>query len=427
MRVLRAARTRSRAYTPRHIHVITGDGEHHTEKLSDYSAYYRVLKARYEELVLGAPDTSTYPEPVDHCGVCRWADVCTSQWRADDHLSLVAGMRRDQTRKLVAADVCTTTELAGMDRDPHVEGIGDPTCERLRHQAELQVASRGLDTPLVEVLEPERPPADADASGARRPLSLVAGMRRDQTRKLVAADVCTTTELAGMDHDPHVEASATPPASGAPPGGAPVTTAASTRLVEVLEPERPPADADPDEPWLKRGFAALPAPSPGDVFLDLEGDPYALDGDNLEYLFGVVDRDDDGELRYQAFWAHDRDEERAAFEAVIDLIMDKLAADPDMHVYHYAPYETTAVKRLMGAHGTRETEVDVLLRGERFVDLYTVLRQGVRVGTESYSLKSIEQLYMERPPGAGHGRRRQHRRVRALARLARPGDPRRDP
>ena len=231
-------------YTPHHIHVITGDGEHHTEKLSDYSAYYRALKARYEELVLGAPDTSTYPEPVDHCGVCRWADVCKSQWRADDHLSLVAGMRRDQTRKLVAADVCTTTELAGMDPDPHVEGIGDPTCERLRHQAELQVASRGLDTPLVE----------------------------------------------------------------------------------VLEPERPPADADPDEPWLKRGFAALPAPSPGDVFLDLEGDPYALDGNNLEYLFGVVDRDDDGALRYQAFWAHDRDEERAAFEAVIDL--DRWTSSP---------------------------------------------------------------------------------------------------
>jgi uncharacterized protein len=79
--------------TPRHVHVITGDGERHTEKLSDDSAYHRALKARYEELVLRAPDTSTYPEPVDHCGVCRWAEVCTQQWRADDETQ-AADLRR---------------------------------------------------------------------------------------------------------------------------------------------------------------------------------------------------------------------------------------------------------------------------------------------------------------------------------------------
>ena len=34
-------------------------------------------------------------------------------------------------------------------------------------------------------------------------------------------------------------------------------------------------------------------------------------------------------------------------------------ADPTMHVFHYAPYEPTALKRLMGRYGTREDEVDV--------------------------------------------------------------------
>ena len=72
---------------------------------------------------------------------------------------------------------------------------------------------------------------------------------------------------------------------------------------------------------------------------------------------------------------------------------------PDLHVYHYAPYEPSAMKRLMGSHHTREREVDELLRGEVFVDLYAVVRQGVRIGSESYSLKKVEQLYMERPPG----------------------------
>jgi len=71
-----------------------------------------------------------------------------------------------------------------------------------------------------------------------------------------------------------------------------------------------------------------------------------------------------------------------------------------MHVYHYAPYEPSAFRRLMGAHGTREDEIDVLLRGDVFVDLYRVVRQAVRVSTESYGLKQIEKLYFTRPGGA---------------------------
>ena len=54
-----------------------------------------------------------------------------------------------------------------------------------------------------------------------------------------------------------------------------------------------------------------------------------------------------------------------------------------MHVYHYAAYEPTALKRLMGEHATREDEVDELLRGEVFVDLYRVVRQGLRAGVRA--------------------------------------------
>src|SRR5690606_32885429 len=85
--------------------------------------------------------------------------------------------------------------------------------------------------------------------------------------------------------------------------------------------------------------------------------------------------------------------ERRAFESLIDLVVDRLAADPQLHVYHYAPYETTAVKRLAGRYGTREVEVDALLRGGVFVDLYRAVRQGVRASVESYSIKRLEPLY----------------------------------
>ncbi|MEZ6097124.1 MAG: ribonuclease H-like domain-containing protein [Pirellulaceae bacterium] len=65
-----------------------------------------------------------------------------------------------------------------------------------------------------------------------------------------------------------------------------------------------------------------------------------------------------------------------------------------MHIYHYASYEVTAIKRLMGQFATRDLAVDQLLKNEVFVDLYSILRQALAVGTRSYSLKDIESLYM---------------------------------
>src|SRR5205807_2518980 len=146
-----------------------------------------------------------------------------------------------------------------------------------------------------------------------------------------------------------------------------------------------------EEPGL--GLAALPPPSDGDLFFDMEGDPFVADG-GLEYLFGITELAD-GATRFHVFWAHDPAEEKAAFEAVVDLIITRLERDPDLHVYHYANYEVAALKKLMSRHATREDEVDRLLRGAVFVDLYQVVRQGVRVSKESYGLKSLESYYMK--------------------------------
>ena len=125
----------------------------------------------------------------------------------------------------------------------------------------------------------------------------------------------------------------------------------------------------------------------------MEGDPLIEDG--LEYLFGVVYLED-GELKFCDWWAHNPAEEKKAFESVIDWICERRRTDPAMHVYHYAPYEETALQRLMGKYGTREFEMDDLLRNEVLIDLYKIVRQGVRIGTENYSLKSIESLYRKK-------------------------------
>jgi uncharacterized protein len=102
---------------------------------------------------------------------------------------------------------------------------------------------------------------------------------------------------------------------------------------------------------------------------------------------------DAGEPRYEALWAFSPAEEKTAFEQLIDMIRDRRLRDPGMHVYHYAPYEVTAMKRLMGRYGTRADELDELLRAEVFVDLYGVARKAIRAGIDSYSIKKLEIFY----------------------------------
>ena len=136
----------------------------------------------------------------------------------------------------------------------------------------------------------------------------------------------------------------------------------------------------------------LPRPSRGDLFLDLEGDPFARDG-GREYLFGVASMDTDGRPRYWRRWAYADRDEQAAFEAVVDLILESWARHPSMHVYHYAPYEPAAFKRLMGRYSTRESEVDRMLRAELFVDLHAVVKHSLRASVERYSIKDLEPFY----------------------------------
>jgi predicted RecB family nuclease len=148
-------------------------------------------------------------------------------------------------------------------------------------------------------------------------------------------------------------------------------------------------DRDGVEHRLARGLATLPEPDLGDVYLDFEGDPWAQGGAGREYLAGIWTR----EGEFTAFWAHDFAEEGRLTTELVDWITDRWRRHPGMHVYHYASYETTALKRLVSQHATREHELDQLLRGERFVDLYAVVRQGLRISKASYSIKKLEEFY----------------------------------
>ncbi|HET7569289.1 MAG TPA: TM0106 family RecB-like putative nuclease [Gammaproteobacteria bacterium] len=168
----------------------------------------------------------------------------------------------------------------------------------------------------------------------------------------------------------------------------------ATRLSREADPQATPAWAllEPDECRPGLGFAALPAPDPeGDVYFDIEGDP--MQDERLEYLLGVS-YVENGERQFRAFWAHSFDEERKSFTQFMEWILGRRCQHPDMHIYHYAAYENAALKALASRHDVYLDEVDTLLRESVLVDLYSVVRNALRIGEPNYSLKSVEHLYL---------------------------------
>jgi uncharacterized protein len=210
-------------------------------------------------------------------------------------------------------------------------------------------------------------------------LSFVAGISRLQIKELRHLGVGTLERLGDLREVPK-------PARGSRDALTRVRDQAAIQLkarrleapqFELLEP----VDA-------AHGLAMLPAPSAHDLFLDLEGDRLAAAG-GRDYLFGYLTKGGD----YVPVWGTTAVGEREAFERLVDLILATFREHPDMHVYHFGAYETTAFKRLSGRYATREAELDVLLRAELFVDLHTIVKHTLKASVESYSIKELEKFY----------------------------------
>jgi predicted RecB family nuclease len=209
-------------------------------------------------------------------------------------------------------------------------------------------------------------------------LVLVANMRLSQRATLMEAGIDTVAHLA--THTGSVDGMADSTLA---------TLTAQARLqVAQRESGEPQFEVFDPEP-----LGALPQPDPGDLFFDFEGDPLWTDDGvtwGLEYLFGVLERDG----TFRPLWAHDRPSERKAFEDFLTLVRKRRKRHRNMHIYHYGAYEKTALLHLAARYGVGEDEVDNLLREDVLVDLLPVVRKSIRVGAESYGLKSLEPIYM---------------------------------
>ncbi|MEI9919540.1 MAG: TM0106 family RecB-like putative nuclease [Bacteroidota bacterium] len=284
--------------SPEKFHVIkpVENFEPESYRFDDFKAYYRLTKSSFAKATEDKtePRTETYPEPVDHCGVCRWWKVCDTRRHDDDYLSLVAGIRSSQIEELKTQGVRKLEDFAKLEK----------------------------------IAEPKR------------------GNVESYVRRQAQAKI----QYEG-------------------------------RLQEQLIHNNLPVEPG-------RGLNRLPEPNPGDIYFDIEGDEYYPNG-GLEYILGYCYQEDN-QLVYQNRWSKNRLEEKHAFSDFMKFVMEQWKRHPNMYIYHFAPYEPTAIKRLARVHAVYEREVDDLLRAERFIDLHAVFKEALLASVESYSLKSLE-------------------------------------
>lgn len=214
-------------------------------------------------------------------------------------------------------------------------------------------------------------------------LSFVAGITKSQIKELKKNNINTLENFAKIDS----------PLPFKPENGSIASLERALKQAKIQHEARVQANDLLEVLEIKSGYGLtlLPAPSNGDIFLDIEGDPY-VGNSGIEFLFGYCFSDDKTE-KYSQNWALNSVEEKAIFENFIDFVSERRKLYPDLHIYHYAPYETSAIKRLMGKYASRQDEVDRLLRGKVFVDLYSITRNSILASVESYSIKQLEKFY----------------------------------
>src|SRR5580693_5533914 len=143
---------------PEFFHVIQPNTgfEPESYRLASFAAYYRLVKRALQEAVK-AHAGETYPEPVDHCDICRWWKECDGQRRRDDHLSFVAGASKLQRKELTLQDVPRLETLARLPIPiPFKPSRGAREgYTRIREQARIQMEARAEGQLKFESLRSE--------------------------------------------------------------------------------------------------------------------------------------------------------------------------------------------------------------------------------------------------------------------------------
>ena len=217
-------------------------------------------------------------------------------------------------------------------------------------------------------------------------LSLVARMAARRSRTSARPGITTVAELAERLASATARRGSATGLRAAAPAGAPAGRPARDRRAELRAAARPssPKGARLRAPARARRRATSSSTS--------RATPSTRTGSSTS---GASTYLEDGEERFTRLLGPRPRRGEAAFEAFIDFVIERRERYPDMHVYHYAPYEPTALKRLMGLHAHARGRGRPAAARERARRPLPVVEQALRISQPSYSIKKVEAFYME--------------------------------
>ena len=372
----------------------------------------------YEEVLPDAPLPIGFQGFADF--IVRQGDV----WEIWD--SKLARSAKDHALIQLAA-YADQLERLGIALAPTVRIVLGDGVHSVHEIQSLRPAYRALRADVMELIE--RRVADADPVAWRNPLYApcgskkcpacseqiplhddlfqIAGLRRTQRDKILTGGFDTLRDFSEASSDDVRRR----------------VSGIGAETLEGLHLQARLQVATQDNPGARPAFEvhapgvleSIPPPSPGDIFFDFEGDPtyqeFAAEGSaqgslspgddsvwfGIEYLFGMWGENlnpDATEASFLPLWAESFDEERAVLESFLELLEARFLAFPDMHVYHYAPYERTRLNAMAKRHRIDSPTLQALL-DQHLVDLYPIVTKSLTLGLPSYGLKALEALYFD--------------------------------
>ena len=372
--------------------------------------------------------------PCAHCKLCKWQNICQAHWQQTEHLSLVANIRRSQTKKINAAGIKKLSELAAKPANTKIPDLNPQTWSRLHQQASLQQHKINSGQNKYEfVAHPPGkgfdrlpPPNEGDLF-----FDIEGHPLYQETPALVDTQRQAASQLSADDQTIHGNktskfkqassqlsaddqiAQPTQPVQPAQPAQSHDQLPHSgleyllglyyfknQSQVSTSVNQRSAAQADATQADAAQADAAQADAAQADAAQAgaAQADAAQAGAPQADAAQAGAPQADATQASaapvFKALWAHNYKEEKQAFKKLMYFFSQRMKQHPQAHIYHYNHYEVTALKRLAGRYAVCEQELDDLLRAHKFVDLYTVVREAVRTSEPQYSLKNIEKFFI---------------------------------
>ena len=374
---------------PREVHVLLGSGGRETFRVSDYWWYWQRLRKQLKRVLEPASTLVTKPEKCSYCPFCEFNADCYKQWRDEDSLIFLKDSNKSYREALSEVGIDTLTGLALLPQE-FLEDLLIENMEQGNEVTEEEVlevvrifSNDDIETDFETAIQKWENGPECNAE------NLVKKWSRE------SPDI-SVDSLVKLWRQARLQ-----------------KIAQQTKKIHIhsfSEREMAEKMKEKEEGW-KRGACLLHLPelNDHDIYLDFEGHPFWQVEQGLIFLFGYLEKRE-GEWKYVAVWAHDKDEEKEKATELVDFFYDRFKNNPGMHVYHYNHTERVLLVDLLNrdddpmssilsvfGHAIGQSPADIhhlneLVEAGVFVDLLAVIRNSLQAGTESLSLKEMEKL-----------------------------------